>query len=122
MISDSAKNHSPSELYITGKDKNISIPGRVYYSHPISTYGKGKERDALSLLKHAFFSEREIVNPKNYKFRCMEGYLKLILTCDIFAYHDWGYSESTIARGVALELYLASRIGMPIWFIGTSLH
>ena len=112
MNSAPIKIQNPQHSDITVSNKKLSI----YYSHPIKTYGTDRESRAILLLKQRF-PNHAIINPKDYRFQGMQGYLKLEAQCSIFAYHN--ALNGQITKGVALERLLAFLMGIPIYKIGS---
>ena len=115
MNSAPVKIQNPQHSDISVSNKNLSI----YYSHPIKTYGTDRESRAISLLKQRF-PNHAIINPKDYRFQGMQGYLKLEAQCNIFAYHN--ALNGHITKGVALERWLAFLMGIPIYKIGSQVR
>lgn len=115
MNSAPIKIQNPQHSDITVSNKNLS----VYYSHPIKTYGTDRESRAILLLKQ-IFPNHAIVNPRAYRFKGMQGYLKLEAQCNVFAYHK--ALNGRITKGVALERLLAFIMGMPIYRIGSQVR
>ena len=111
MNSASAETQNPDRNNITDTHKKLLI----YYSHPIKTYGTAKEIRSIELLQNKFY-KYSIINPNDYRFPGMQGYLELESQCTIFAYHN--SLNGRITKGVALERLLAFMIGIPIYRIG----
>lgn len=96
---------------------------KIYYAHPITTYGMTIEWMDVELLKNLGF---EVVNPNTpeldtaYKERGMGVFLELVRQCDALAFR--GFSDGKIPAGVHKEAVEAIMNGLPVFEMPAPLY
>jgi len=90
---------------------------KVYYAHPMSTYGTQQEADDIKLLKYLKF---RVLNPNEpkHQIQCknranqMEYFLDLVSLCDAVAFR--AFQDGMIGAGVAKEIKRAKSESKPV--------
>ncbi|RLF08021.1 MAG: hypothetical protein DRJ69_06590 [Thermoprotei archaeon] len=82
---------------------------RIYYAHPIGTYGTVRERIELELIASAF-PGAEVVNPSEFadmaSHAVMDEFRELVASCDVLVYSD---VAGFVTAGVAEEALRSSK-------------
>ncbi len=92
------------------------LPRRVYYAHPLETYGSGIERtDTATLLALGL----NVFNPNNtvsevlyLRRKDFNVFLEMVAQCDALAFR--AHPDGGIPAGVAKEVAYAMAIQLPI--------
>lgn len=103
---------------------------KIYYAHPISTYGSIIETKDIETLSNLGLS---VLNPNNAEIQeeyqeikkkdgenPMNLFKNLINQCDCFCFR--GLPDSSIPSGIAFELEYAKELGLPIIELPCSLY
>jgi len=98
---------------------------KIYFAHPISTYGTNIEKESISILEENGF---DVLNPgakeqqddfiifrKNNPNDYMKYFDDLVLRCDSFAYLP--FRDDKIGAGIVYESDIASKNNMKIYKI-----
>lgn len=88
---------------------------KVYYAHPISTYGTPVEQRDIDVLKCLGF---EVVNPNTpdmdaaYRAHGMGVFKALVVSCDLLAFR--AFPDGSIPAGVAQEIGIMQTENRPV--------
>lgn len=80
---------------------------KIYYAHPIYSYGTGEEAQYWEQAQKTF-SGYQIVNPSQFQSTDMEFYLRLVYHADAIAYFGQ-------TRGVIAEVYFGLTLHKPVY-------
>ncbi|MFX0115896.1 MAG: hypothetical protein ACFFB3_15200 [Candidatus Hodarchaeota archaeon] len=86
---------------------------RIYFSHPMTTYGTQLERVALKAIQERF-PEALIDNPANYPSKAMDCYLERVRAADVVVFTTT--VRRSIGKGVLQELQEARLQEKEVWF------
>lgn len=72
---------------------------KVFYSHPINTYGSLWEKHDIAFLE---LLGLEVVNPADENARSMQYFCNLVQECDCLAFRS--FQDGMVGAGVAAEI------------------
>ena len=96
---------------------------KIYYAHPVSTYGTKQEARDLETLQ---LLGVEVLNPnggnhdKEYKRQGMSYFTRIISDCDGLAFR--GYADGAIPAGVAQEIVAAQAAEKIVFELPSAIH
>ncbi|MCD6514732.1 MAG: hypothetical protein J7L07_07390 [Candidatus Odinarchaeota archaeon] len=86
---------------------------KIYFAHPMIEYDTLEEERNISLIKK-HFKNATIVNPKKYRFKDMDSYLRIVSKCDVIVFKKF---KEFITAGVGKEINFAFKRNIPVYEI-----